>query len=121
MFVTMTNPTDSNIQVHKAGHGVLIEAGKSGSVRKDMVPECMAKGLVPADGGEDFSAPPELSPADRISSIMSAITQLIAANKKEDFTVHNKPRVPSVVAITGFDVTASEIADVLNMLNDTGE
>lgn len=90
-----------------SGHSVTFRKGVSKYVPPHMVEECMAKGAVPADG-EELQAPEEKEPKApspvgpvRTERVEEAFNELVATNRREDFSAGGIPKIKPVRDISG--------------------
>lgn len=106
------------------GHSIEFKAGVATHVPGIVYQDALAIGAVPSEGGDpavpaDPVAPPVVTDVDdRTPLIMAAILKLVARDERGDFTAAGAPAVDAVFDITGFRVSAKEIAVVWQAYRD---
>jgi hypothetical protein len=94
------------------GPVVRFEAGVARVVPPSIIQLCESMGAYPV-GEKPKSAPAEdvvdaVSDSDRAIEIVSAIGQLLDQGKTKNFSKTGEPKVRSIEAILGYDITADE-------------
>lgn len=106
------------------GHSFAFEKGKPVHVPPSIYQDAIAIGAQPEDGSPPDvleKAKPNTTPADpaeRNARILAAITKLVEANSRKDFTAAGSPAVKAVERELGFDVDGREVADAWQKYHD---
>lgn len=111
-------PIDKVVATDK-GHTVEFAKNVPTHVPKECWPAVQAAGAVPVDqeavAAEQARKPKDTAPDDpseRKLLVRAAFEQMVAANKREDFTGSGTPQIKAIEKIVGFEIDAKE-RDVL--------
>lgn len=108
-FVLNRNYTLSSL----FGHVVNFKKGEETWVPDILVKECVAIGANPVDGIVDVLGPEEVAVApltgeERREKVFQAFSQMLAENRREDFTGAGAPQLPSIEKLSGIKLDGKE-------------
>ena len=97
----------------KTGHSIEFKEGEETYVPPVLHKEALGFGAQPVDGEVEFEEKPGpvvVTDTEARNELISAVLESIREkNDPEDFTATGYPKVASVKALVGFDVTAEEV------------
>lgn len=108
--------------VSTLGHVIGFEKGVPINVPPALHKDAIAAGCVAVDGEVEFDVakkadPSPADPAERAEMISMALVDMKERNVSSEFNANGTPKVKIVAGITGFDVTAAEVAELWDTLN----